>query len=165
MGAYRWELDEAPCQQCNTEGSGVGHLEVASRAALQIPSCDVPVQGSNLRSHGVIPPDDRVVSWEGAHLLGIQVEVGVVHCILQGHDAALWQKQSLTGALRNEMTPGCATHCSLLPSIICMPSICLHERPSNEESEDQRCPVPGHQSTDSFFPQRVQCHRDSCVQE
>ena len=98
MGAYRWELDETPRQQCNTEGSGVGHLEVASRASLKVPSCDVPVQGSNLSSHGVSPPDNWVVGREGAHLLGIQVEIGVVHCILQERNAAQQQKQTLTAA-------------------------------------------------------------------
>lgn len=93
VGAYSWELDEAPSQQCNTEGSGMGHLEVASRTPLQVPPCDIPVQGSNLLQHGVTPPDDRVVSRECAHLLGIEEEVGVIHCILQDCNTAqtvLW---------------------------------------------------------------------------
>ena len=81
--AYRWELDEAPSQQCNTEGSGVGHLQVASRAPLQVPPCDVPIQGANLISHGVRPPCDWVVHRKGAHLLSVQEEVGVVQSILQ----------------------------------------------------------------------------------
>lgn len=109
MGAYSWELDEAPCQQYNTEGSGVGHLEVASRASLQIPSCNVPVQGSKLSSHGVSPPEDWVVGRQGAHLLGIQEEVGVVYCILQIRDTAQLQKPSLTGAVGRAMTPGLHT--------------------------------------------------------
>lgn len=105
MGAYRWELDEAPCQQCNTEGSGVGHLEVASRAPLQVPSCDIPVKGSKLSGHGVSPPEDWVVGREGAHLLSIQEEIGMVYCILQESGAAQSQKQSLPGAVGRAVTP------------------------------------------------------------
>lgn len=61
--AYRWELDEAPRQQCYAEGGGVGHLEVASRTPLQVSPRDVPVQGPDLISHGIRPPSDWVVHW------------------------------------------------------------------------------------------------------
>ena len=82
------ELNQAPSQQGNAEGSWVGHLEVASRAPLQVPPCDVPVQGAQLVSQCIRPPCDWVVHRQGAHLLSVQVKVGVVHGILQLHTAA-----------------------------------------------------------------------------
>ena len=50
---YSGELQEAPCQQGNAEGSGVGHLEVACGAPLQVPPSDVTVQRTQLVGHGV----------------------------------------------------------------------------------------------------------------
>jgi len=50
---YSREFKQTPCQQGNAKGSGVGHLEVACRAALQIAPSDVPVQRTQLIGHGV----------------------------------------------------------------------------------------------------------------
>ncbi len=50
---YSRELKQTPGQQCNAEGGGVGHLQVAGRAPLKVSPCDVTVQGAHFISHGI----------------------------------------------------------------------------------------------------------------
>lgn len=53
QGAHSWELKQTPSQQGNAEGGGVGHLEVASNASLNVPPSNVPVQGPKFIGHGI----------------------------------------------------------------------------------------------------------------